>query len=450
MSHIYTLFDSSLDSIVVISHDGLIQYTNEAFANLFESTPKRLIGKKNIRDLSQFTDSFWRLIDETKIKNEISPYIEIDFLIGESKDHSSLVTIQPSPINEQLTNTPHMVLTFRDVSLEKVLQQKYKRELNEKEAYINRLNRKLFEVSYLLEVSSILTGQTDIEIPMVDQLLAYTNATFKFKSSYFLSRDEARNHELRIEAISGQSEMNESLISIADVDNERQSIEIKGKIFLKIEVKRKNDKSSFLLFEISDDSRKIIAEDLDLIKNMASQLSMSFDNEVLYLKSITDEKTKLYNPRYFHVSLKNEVIKANRGESVFGLILIDIDHFKKFNDTYGHATGDVVLKVVAQQIKSATRNSDIAARFGGEEFAVIILKTNLDGIHIAAERIRQSIENAIVSTTEHGNLKVTASVGAALCPIHATTENDIIEAADKALYQAKHAGRNNSKIFTKT
>jgi diguanylate cyclase (GGDEF)-like protein len=165
-------------------------------------------------------------------------------------------------------------------------------------------------------------------------------------------------------------------------------------------------------------------------------------NKRLELLSITDGLTKLHNHRYFQDELARAFEESQRYQRPLSLAMIDIDFFKKFNDTYGHAVGDDVLKRAAELYRSSVRSTDLVARYGGEEFAVMMPETALDDGIAFAEKIRHMIESTPLET-QQGALNVTISLGVASVPhsrIHSAKE--LIVAADKALYRAKRNGRN--------
>jgi two-component system cell cycle response regulator len=165
-------------------------------------------------------------------------------------------------------------------------------------------------------------------------------------------------------------------------------------------------------------------------------------NKRLELLSITDGLTKLHNHRYFQDELARAFEESQRYQRPLSLAMIDIDFFKKFNDTYGHAVGDDVLKRAAELYRSSVRSTDLVARYGGEEFAVMMPETALDDGIAFAEKIRTMIETTPLET-QAGALHVTVSLGVASVPqsrIHSAKE--LIVAADKALYRAKKNGRN--------
>ncbi len=155
----------------------------------------------------------------------------------------------------------------------------------------------------------------------------------------------------------------------------------------------------------------------------------------------TDGLTGCLNKRAFLDELERKLRSAERFDRKLSLLVTDIDHFKSVNDTYGHATGDVVIKELGEILRRVKRETDVVARFGGEEFCVLCEETDTDGAMLLAERVREELE-ATVFQTELGRLQVTASVGVATFPTDAATSGALFESADRALYSAKHGGRN--------
>ncbi|MCA1733579.1 MAG: diguanylate cyclase [Acidobacteria bacterium] len=165
-------------------------------------------------------------------------------------------------------------------------------------------------------------------------------------------------------------------------------------------------------------------------------------NRRLAQLSITDGLTNLYNHRHFQDELAKHFTESARYDRPLSLALIDIDFFKKVNDTWGHAVGDAVLKQVAALFKESIRHSDLAARYGGEEFGIIMPETEMEQAVTFAEKIREMVEATIIET-EQGTVRVTVSIGVSSVP-HPTinTPMQLIEDADASLYRAKEHGRN--------
>ena len=181
--------------------------------------------------------------------------------------------------------------------------------------------------------------------------------------------------------------------------------------------------------------------DLRFFTTIASQVATAIDNARLYELAITDELTNLYIYRYFRQRLDNEIKRSRRYFFPLALIILDIDHFKRVNDTYGHQCGDFVLKELAKIIKEEVREVDISCRYGGEEFTVILPETDLEGASTLAERLRESVEEHSFLFKKQ-LLKITISLGVAELSPSLSGIEELINLADIALYQAKEGGRN--------
>ena len=180
---------------------------------------------------------------------------------------------------------------------------------------------------------------------------------------------------------------------------------------------------------------------LNLVGAICSHIAIAFENARLYSIAITDELTELFTVRHFRFCIDRQMASFEDYGEKFSLLMIDIDNFKKVNDTYGHPTGDIVLKKIGACISESVRNDDLAFRYGGEEFVVILPSTTLTGGLQVAERIRSEIEAADIFA-DNQLIRATVSIGLAVCPENAATVKDLILEADKSLYAAKHAGKN--------
>jgi diguanylate cyclase (GGDEF)-like protein len=156
----------------------------------------------------------------------------------------------------------------------------------------------------------------------------------------------------------------------------------------------------------------------------------------------TDPLTRLLNRRAFMTFATDAMAQFTRYDRPFSILLIDIDFFKRVNDTYGHSVGDQVIQIVASRTSAELRTTDKVARFGGEEFVVLLRETDVDGTLALAERIRSAISEAVIDVPPHDPLHVTASIGVAVAQPDDRDAEDTIERADRALYRAKHDGRN--------
>ena len=182
---------------------------------------------------------------------------------------------------------------------------------------------------------------------------------------------------------------------------------------------------------------------LQMIESLATHGTLREKRELERL-SITDQVTQVRNHRFFQDHLKIEVERTLRHSRTLSLLMADIDHFKKFNDTFGHPAGDALLRGAARRITEKLRGLDTVARYGGEEFAIILPDTPFVAALLVSERIRRSFEELPFVMTEHSQTLVTVSIGVATVPLHAKSKEELIAKADAALYRAKGQGRNQS------
>ena len=189
-------------------------------------------------------------------------------------------------------------------------------------------------------------------------------------------------------------------------------------------------------------ARMFSHEDLELVGTIANQAGIIIENAQLYTQATTrantDELTGLYNHRHFHERLEQEIARGSRFGNTFSLIMMDIDLFKSYNDIYGHLAGDQVLRRVGHYLASSIRSIDMAFRYGGEEFTIILPEARLDDAFKVAERIRKTIESKSSSRA----MPITVSVGVANWPNDGVMKEEVIGRADAALYRAKQMGRN--------
>jgi diguanylate cyclase (GGDEF)-like protein len=182
-----------------------------------------------------------------------------------------------------------------------------------------------------------------------------------------------------------------------------------------------------------------------LLQVIADQTALSYENALMVKRleqmATTDPLTGLFNKRVFLEALGRHVRTAERYDKKLSLIMTDLDRFKSVNDTHGHPVGDQVLRQFASVITRNAREVDVACRYGGEEFAVILVETDLEGAVRMAERIRSDMESEPVET-DTGTIHVTCSMGVATCPEHGPDPDGLVRSADEALYEAKRSGRN--------
>ena len=182
-----------------------------------------------------------------------------------------------------------------------------------------------------------------------------------------------------------------------------------------------------------------------LAEAVANQIGIALANlrlhASLHEQAIHDPLTGLYNRRYLEGALLREIARAQRGGRALSVLMLDIDHFKDFNDSYGHEAGDAVLKALGQVFKDSCRQADIACRFGGEEFTLVLPDADESAARDWATRLLARVRTMPVRANGQALPTVTISAGLALLPTHGEDAETLLQAADLALYDAKHAGR---------
>ena len=194
-------------------------------------------------------------------------------------------------------------------------------------------------------------------------------------------------------------------------------------------------------------TRKSVTEhDLRIFTMLANQAGLAIENSQLYElvvhESHTDSLTTLWNHGYFQDTLGLEIEKAKQANQPLSLVIIDLDDFKKLNDTWGHQNGDIIIRELAKILKESAREIDYVCRYGGEEFSVILPNTNKDQACVIAERMRENIQNHNFSKFSDHAIQLTASMGVAEFPVHALTKEELVLKADKAMYTSKFIGKN--------
>ncbi|TYO99554.1 diguanylate cyclase (GGDEF)-like protein [Geothermobacter ehrlichii] len=349
----------------------------------------------------------------------------------------------------------------------------YKEILEAKNAEIERVNRelrkRLKEMSALMELNRAMTSSLDLDIlfermlaTIIDQFLCDRVVLFTYnpgneellvRKAHGIDQDLLRGVSFSLgEGITGKAALAQKIIYVADLQKDERTLGYKGRhhsrgsmVAIPLVVKQRLV-GVLNLHKIETDA--FSGEELKLLQAIANQAAISIDNSQLFEKardlSNTDELTGLANRRHFQMILKREAAQARRFHSHFSLIMADIDHFKAFNDTHGHLKGDIVLKKVADILLQNTRGIDLVGRFGGEEFVILLPKTDKAGAEAAAEKLRSHIlaENFPGEEKSQPGGCLTLSLGIAEYPGDSTDIYELLDMADRALYRAKENGRN--------
>jgi diguanylate cyclase (GGDEF)-like protein len=470
------LFDSLVDGVLIVDENKKLLYANPSVQQLCGLHSTR-VGKK---DLSSFL-VFKPDIFEQSLKEivDVSPYREVMLIPATGSPARVQVTIQPFPghlLNGHIQSaaTPQFeqwLIYIHDVTLEERLQQKYFGQIREKEEFIKKLDRKLYETSLMFELAQGMNFFRELP-DVLNLILLKLEDAFVFSHSvvgtvdrenFFAQTKLVRHGGSPMPKLprSQQQKWVTDYFPTALAQGEprflkkgenldlelfiRDCFDVDFSNYLFVPLLHKEE-AGFLVMLDCKQAWRGDDDDLSLLFGIASQLLLAVDNNRLYEESMVDPLTGLYNLRYFQERLVQEFRKAKNANLKLAVLMIDVDFFKNFNDTYGHAVGDSVLKQVAQCIAKSCREKDTAARYGGEEFVVILPDADSQTALIAAERIRKKIESSVLKVGDE-EVHITASIGASCYPDVCSAMTELVPFADHAMYVAKKSGRNNSKTY---
>lgn len=205
----------------------------------------------------------------------------------------------------------------------------------------------------------------------------------------------------------------------------------------------------FLVFGKKVIDSQYTKQELAYIDKIMKFASISLQNNIHYKRATVDSKTKLYNHSFFIRKLDEELSRVQRYNSKLAVLMIDIDFFKKFNDTYGHLVGDKILNKISKILTENIRKEDIAARFGGEEFVIMLIESDEEGAKVVAEKLRKLVQDFKLKFLKD-DLRVTISIGICCSTKYDYIDsNELIRKADVALYHSKEKGRNRSTLYFK-
>ena len=322
-------------------------------------------------------------------------------------------------------------------------------EIRGSDDYISELRNKETVIVSLYEITRKMSQELTFN-EIFKALSDFLKENFIFrKSSLIILRDEAQTvkvdkvYRVFKEDRDKEEEMEQNYYDIVKVFSKD-----KTEIYM-----TRGDGSTFGAIPLLSEKRfvgiltveNLSKADFDRFLIVAMQFALEMKKVLLYetveALAITDGLTGLYTRRYFFERFEEELERSKRHGFKFSFLMIDIDDFKRCNDTYGHLVGDAVLKETAHIAKASTREIDLIARHGGEEFSLVLPETDKAGAMLVAQRIRKKIEENIFKAYDE-KLKMTVSIGLAVYPDDSREASDLIERADKALYSATSSGKN--------
>jgi diguanylate cyclase (GGDEF)-like protein len=336
---------------------------------------------------------------------------------------------------------------------------------------VQLLEKQVYDLKELFEISKSLNSTLDFSI-VIDSLLLICMAQLKVLKVCLFVRKHLDSEEFSLHRNYNGFELDHSLSYLIPADHalidyfnrkydcytldEIRSVNISLEGLeailslnpsLLVPLKAKGRINGIIMLGGRIDDRDFDSYERDYIRNVATLASIAINNAALFEMATTDMMTKL-KLRHHLFSILNEWLAIERASGSFSMLLFDIDHFKRVNDTYGHACGDMALKCIAQILMDNIRSSDIAARYGGEEFVVLIAHPGKALAMQIAERIRSTIEEREIKYKEH-TIRLTISCGVACYDKDLDiTAEFMIDRADKALYQSKQDGRNRVTFST--
>lgn len=469
------IFDDFFDGVIVTDKNGVVLYCNNSAATLTQLSEKK-IKNKQLNELIKF---------EPQINYESGFQTEHNFIVVKNEINGSVV-VTVKPIETTIAENCFLII-MKDISLEKNLHSKYQSQLQahkkmadqaiqqklELQILNTQLDRQLFQVHCLLDFHT-QTRQLSDKREILFGFMDFVVERFMFCGALFFKKNKTENiysiqhSDITVETgnltnpISTTADWNihDGLNLVAQPEvtiisslpplwhNFLQNINSSAceqMLYMKLNFEDGCD--CFIIFTLPNTQQTLAENILQLLVTLKQHAETMLHYSQTKQLSLVDEMTGLYNQRHLKQSLNHEVEQAHAQNTPLSLLILDIDHFKKINDTYGHQMGDFVLKNIAEQIKQTIRTMDISFRYGGEEFLVLLPNTSPERALIVAERIRQNIENLTLKRDDV-TVRVTISIGLSNCPDFALDGHKLIETADMALYEAKRSGRNKVNTFT--
>lgn len=427
------IFNTGPDAAMITRlHDGVFVDINEGFSTIFGYTREEVL-QDHTAEICVWNQNDDRHQFATNLKEQ-GICENMEYLFKNKKGQQFYGMISARKILIQ--GMPHSISVIRDITKRREVEQAL---MESEEQYRSILNASPDDITI-----TDLDGYILIISPAAKYMFGYDIDFNQFKGMHildFIVPEDIDRAKANIQKMhhNGSSRPNE--YCGVRQDGSTFAIEVNSGF-----VRDANGEPIRMVFIVRDMTERKLAE--QQIKALIQQLEI--EKNAAQLNSMTDSLTGLSNRRYFDVVLNTEFYRLKQSKATLSLIMLDIDHFKKFNDTYGHLTGDECLKQIGNTLKVIVgRTADTVARFGGEEFIVILPETDVHGAINVAERIRSGVESLKINHSASDTAPyVTVSLGVvSVNPANVLTPKHIVETADKALYAAKNNGRNRMEVI---
>lgn len=471
-AYINELIHSMADSLFVTNFSGVIKQVNHAAEKLFDYEEKQLIGQPisliipDVKVLKEIRRKSDELDPNYHWENKSGKYLEVNCRTKNGKE--IVVAFSCSMFSTEITELQNYIYIGRDITEHKRMEaqlQKANENLIQSVHQLQHRNQditRLSQLSYRLQGCFTLGEAERAIAEMVPPIFPNSIGGIVTKLSPFDSQLD-RESNLRILTSWGEgSGCNLKNLSTADCPawtsvqryficdinlcslRENISPEISRGSSCCIPMVLQG-KTIGLLYLSWPELPEITQEKQELAMTVAEHIGLALVNltvrETLKNQSIRDPLTGLFNRRYLQESVEQEIQRATKKQQSIGMIMLDVDYFKKFNDTFGHQAGDKVLQAIAQLLMRSIRNVDLPCRYGGEEFLVILVGANLAVTQARAEALRSGVKLLRLEHQGESLGSITCSFGVASFPEHGQTLGELVAVADAALYEAKKLGR---------
>ncbi|HAT5920568.1 TPA: diguanylate cyclase [Legionella pneumophila] len=465
------IIECASDMIAAFDKDNRFIIFNEAYQHEF----KRLFNKsitinmslaKTLVDVPENKKELAEIWKNSLQRNEENKTIELN------TEHEKIIYEITSKLiqngDNEISGVVHSVRDItKRIQAHKELQESYEKMANG----IKDLQEKNEQITLLVEMSDIMLACSSQQ-ELSDVLSKYSQRLLRFSSGYLFIMHPSKNY-LEKTTSWGNPQPHELTFTpeqcwairrgrIHHVDSSHiellcghvsSSLEQQDLSLLCVPLMAQNDIYGLLYLEVNLKQLPLFDENQRLLITAFAELTaLALANarlgESLRYQSIRDPLTGLYNRRYLEDFLFKQLHQAERTKASFAILMLDLDHFKKINDTFGHEAGDFVLKEIGQILNNDIRLGDVATRYGGEEFVLLLFDVDANAAKTRADNLRSAISKLQVKYGAQYVGQITASIGISIYPDDAKSPGELIEAADKALYQAKNKGRNMVLLFS--